>query len=349
MLYSRIAQHEGKSLTAQHFSFNHHLGACPACEGLGYQLRCDPEAIIVSSGKTIFDGAISTNKAIAYYADPNGQFMATLRDVARQKNWDLDRPWQELDTDIQQTILYGTGEQIWEVTWKFTTKSRSGTQSLQAPWLGFCNYIDDEYQRKLHNKNISLLEELLHPVKCPTCGGSRLKPELLETKFLGLNIHELCQLSNANCLNLLEESGEEKDDVVDGIKKVVLPSVVTAMQTLVDLGLGYLSLDRSVSTISGGERQRLTLAGQLSKHLFGVIYVLDEPTIGLDDHQVTVLTGVLRRIVANGNTVVVVEHDPTFIQQADYLIEMGPGAGRQGGEVLYQGTVAGITDARHTL
>lgn len=349
LLYSRISQHEGQSLTAQHFSFNHHLGACPACEGMGYQLRCDPEAIIVSPGKTIFDGAISTNKAIAYYADPNGQFMATLQEVARQENWGLNRPWQELEADVQHTILYGTGEKVWDVTWEFTTKSRSGTQSLQAPWLGFCNYIDDEYQRKLHNKNINVLEELLHPVECPTCNGSRLKSELLETKFLELNIHELCQLSIASCLNLLEESGEDQDAVVEEIKKVVLPPVLASMQTLVDLGLGYLSLDRTVSTISGGERQRLTLAGQLSKHLFGVIYVLDEPTIGLDSHQVAVLTGVLRRIVANGNTVVVVEHDPVFIRQADYLIEMGPGAGRQGGEVLYQGTVAGIADAQHTL
>ncbi|MEL6558766.1 MAG: ATP-binding cassette domain-containing protein [Bacteroidota bacterium] len=349
LLYSRIAQQEGQPFTAQHFSFNHHLGACPACEGIGHQLKCDPDAIIVSPEKSIFDGAISTNKAIAYYADINGQFIATLKEVAYQKNWNLNQPWRKLSTEIRQVILYGTGEEIWDVTWEFNTKTRSGTQSLKAKWLGFCHYIDDEYQRKLHNKNITSLEELLHPVACHSCNGSRLKPELLETKFLGLNIHEICQLSIASCLHLIEESGDESDPVLLGIREKILPPIVASMRIIIDLGLGYLSLDRPVSTISGGERQRLTLAGQLSKHLFGVTYVLDEPTVGLDQHQVMVLSEILKKIIANGNTVVVVEHDPFFIQHADYLIEMGPGAGTLGGEVMYQGKVADIESEQHTL
>ena len=349
LLYSRIAQHKSKPFTAQHFSFNHHLGACPACEGIGHQLKCDPDAIILSPDESIFDGAISTNKAIAYYAGLNGQFIATLKEVAHQKQWNLNRPWQELSSDIREVILYGTGDEIWDVTWEFNTKTRSGTQSLQAKWLGFCRYIDDEYQRKLHNKNISALEELLHPVECATCRGSRLKQELLETRFLGLNIHELCQLSITSCLQLIEGSEKEPDPVIRGIKQKILPPVLASMKTIVDLGLGYLSLDRAVATISGGERQRLTLAGQLSKHLFGVTYVLDEPTIGLDDQQVMVLSKVLKNIVANGNTVVVVEHDPSFIQQADYLIEMGPGAGTQGGEVIYQGKVSDVESAKDSL
>ncbi len=353
LLYSRIAQHEGKIYTAQHFSFNNHLGACPDCEGLGVKRKCDPEKVIVNRDKSILEGGVSVNKAVAYYSDVNGQFMATLKEVAKQKNWNIERPWRQLEDEIKDVFLDGTGDEMWNVTWEYNTKSRSGTQSLTAKWLGLCNYIDDEYQRKLHNKNIKNLEELLHDVECPTCHGSRLKSELLSTKFLGVNIHKLSKLSIVSSLELIETIDNFVDDTVDpvvmAISKVVLPSVKKSLQTIVDLGLGYLDLDRSVSTLSGGERQRVTLAGQLSTHLFGVIYVLDEPTIGLDGEQVAVLSKVLKSIVENGNTVVVVEHDPSFIRNADYLIEMGPGAGRLGGEVVYQGKVSEIHNVTHSV
>ncbi len=348
LLYSRIAQHEGESYTAQHFSFNHHLGACPLCEGLGLKRVCDPDRVIVQPEKSIWDGAISANKAMAYYADPHGQFMATLKEVAQQKNWHIEGPWQYLEQEIKDVILFGTGDAIWDVTWTFQTKSRRGTQALQAKWLGLCHYINDEYQRKRHNKNTRALEELLHDVVCPVCEGSRLKAELLEARFLGKNIWELSRMGIGDCLEWLEEDAQA-DPVILAISKVVLPGVKASLQTIVDLGLGYLSLDRAVSTLSGGERQRLTLAGQLSTQLFGVIYVLDEPSIGLDAAQVDVLSKALQRLVENGNTVVVVEHDPAFIQNADYLIEMGPGAGRLGGEVIFQGKVRDIAKAKHSV
>lgn len=349
LLYSRIAQHEGEVYTAQHFSFNHHLGACPECEGLGVQRKCDPDAIIVSPKKSILEGAIAVNKAVGYYADVNGQFIATLKEVAKQQHWNIELPWQQLEKEVKDVILYGTGDAIWDVTWEFNTKSRTGTQALTAKWLGFCNYIDDEYQRRLHNKNLKDLEDLLHDMECPTCHGSRLKSELLHPKFLGKDIHELSQLSIESCLELIGQVDNSTGDVVLAISKVVLPAVTESLKTIVALGLGYLSLDRAVSSLSGGERQRVTLAGQLSTHLFGVTYVLDEPTIGLDTVQVAVLSKILKRIVANGNTVVVVEHDLPFIKTADYLIEMGPGAGGLGGEVIYQGKITDIAKAKHSV
>lgn len=349
LLYSRIAQHQGEIYTAQHFSFNHHLGACPECEGLGAKRTCDPEEVIVSLDKSILEGALSASKALSYYADLNGQFIATLKEVAKQQHWDIEHPWLQLEEEVKKVILYGTDDAIWEVEWEFTTKSRTGTQSLTAKWLGFCNYINDEYQRRLHNKNITQLEELLHDVVCPTCKGSRLKADLLNTTFLGKNIHELSELNIAACFELLSIIEDKVDDVVLAISNVVLPSVKESLKTMVDLGLGYLNLDRSVNSLSGGEQQRVTLTGQLSTHLFGVIYVLDEPTIGLDAAQVKVLSKALKRIVSNGNTVVVVEHDPTFIRSADYLIEMGPRAGSQGGEVIYQGKIADLSKAKHSV
>lgn len=349
LLYSRIAQHEGQNYTAQHFSFNHHLGACPTCEGLGVKRKCNPKELIIDPNQSILEDAVSKNKAIGYYANVNGQYIATLKEVAKQNGWNIERSWQELEPKLKDVILYGTGEEIWDVTWEYSTKSRTGTQSLNAKWLGFCNYIDDEYQRKLHNKNIKVLEELMHDVECPTCNGSRLKPEFLSTNFLGKNIHEISQTSIADCLELIEDVTNKVDAVVLAICKVVLPKVKASLKIIVDLGLGYLNLDRAVITLSGGERQRVTLSGQLSTHLFGVTYVLDEPTIGLDEAQVAVLSSVLKEIVANGNTVVVVEHDLSFIKDADYLIEMGPGAGSLGGQVIYQGKVDDVAKVKASV
>jgi len=349
LLYSRIAQHEGENYTAQHFSFNHHLGACPTCEGMGVQPKCNPDELIVAPEKSILDGAVSTNKAIAYYADINGQFIVTLKEAVKQNNWNITLPWNDLTDEVKNVILYGTGEMVYDVTWEYQTKTKSGIQELSAKWWGFCNYIDDECQRKLHNKNLQHLETLLHNVECSTCNGSRLKPELLETTFLGKNIHEISHLSIASCLDLIENVEGKLDATVLAISKVVLASVTQSLKTIIDLGLGYLNLDRAVNTLSGGERQRVTLAGQLSTHLFGVTYVLDEPTIGLDVKQVEVLSKALKRIVSNGNTVVVVEHDLSFIQNADYIIETGPGSGRLGGEVIYQGRVADIASAKHSV
>jgi len=353
LLYSRIAQHEGEIYTAQHFSFNHYLGACTECKGLGEIQKCDPDEIIIDPNKPIFWGAISAKKTVKYYSDPNGKFVATLKEIASQKRWNLELTWLELSNEIKNVILYGTGDTIWDVTWNYSTKSRKGTQELSTKWLGFCNYIDDEYQRKLHNKNIKGLEELLHAIECPKCKGARLKPELLKTKFLSKNIYELSSLSISACLNLVEQQNLKKiskeDSTIKAISKLVLPGVIKSLKTIANLGLGYLDLDRAISTLSGGERQRVTLAGQLSTHLFGVTYVLDEPTIGLDATQVKVLTEVLKTIVAGGNTVVVVEHDLSFIRNADYLIEMGPAAGKLGGEVIYQGNVADILEAKNSI
>jgi excinuclease ABC subunit A len=349
LLYSRIAQNEGEIFTAQHYSYNHHLGACPLCQGLGGVNQCDPEELIVATEKSIWNGAITLNKAVAYYADPNGQFMATLKEVAHQKKWDISRPWQELETEVQEIILYGTKDTEWNVTWEFVTKTSTGTQELTAKWHGLCHYINNEYQRKRLNKNIKSIEEVLHTVECPTCKGSRLKPALLQTKFLGLNIHQISCLRISDCLTLLETKQSNSGRTISAISKVVIPPVIQSLKTIAQLGLDYLSLDRSVSSISGGERQRVTLAGQLSNHLFGVTYVLDEPTIGLDEVQVSVLAKALKQMVKNGNTVVVVEHDPSFIKSADYLIEMGPEAGSRGGQVMYQGRLTDLTKAHHTV
>lgn len=348
LIYSRIAQEAGSSYSAQHFSFNHHLGACTTCAGLGYELKADPDLIITDPTRSVLDGACSTNKAVKYYADPGGQFMATLRTAAAVKGWDLDVPWHGLSDEVKHMVLYGTGDQLWDVEWTFTTKGRTGTQSLQTKWEGFCHYIQDEYERRLHNKNIAHLEELMRPETCNTCAGARLKPELLAFKFLGKSISAFAELPVSRALAALQGMDEPDTAFMQALTAQAVPRVVRSLQTLSDLGLGHLSLSRAGSTLSGGELQRVVLANQLASHLYGVTYVLDEPTIGLDRAQVKVLTRLLKTLCANGNTVVVVEHDKELVAAADHIVEMGPVAGAEGGHVVFEGSVEAVSQAPQT-
>jgi excinuclease ABC subunit A len=346
LLYARIGAQSGKNYSAQSFSFNHHSGACVSCGGLGVQLKCDPDAVIIDPEKSIFDGAVTTNKAVKYYADVHGQFMATLQTLAAQRKWDLSLPWQELTGDQQHIILYGGDDTEWEVEWTFKTKSRTGTQQLKAKWLGLCTYLDDEYQRRLSNKNKQVLEAVLHEVQCLTCEGSRLKKKLLDIQFLGLNIHELTQLTISECADLLSNPKVKLSPAEAKIAQAIIPDVLRKMKPILDLGLGHLSINRSTKSLSGGEHQRITLAGQFSADLYGVTYILDEPTIGLDSEQVEALTKLLKNLTENGNTVIAVEHDRQFIQSVDYIIEMGPGSGNAGGDVVFQGTKSELKNTK---
>lgn len=349
LLYARIGAQNGLNYSAQNFSFNHLSGACESCRGLGVQLKCDPDAVIVDPEKSIFEGAISSNKAVNYYGDVNGQFMATLRTLADHEKWDLSLPWNQLTKEQQSVILFGGNDTEWEVEWTFKTKSRTGTQQLKAKWLGLCTYLDDEYQRRLSNKNKQVLEAVLHEVQCPTCKGSRLKNELLEIQFSGKNIFELTQLTIAECSNLLNSVELNANSAESKIAKAIIPEIQRKMQPILDLGLGHLSINRSTKSLSGGEYQRISLAGQFSADLYGVTYVLDEPTIGLDTQQVDALVKLLKAVVNKGNTVIAVEHDSRFIDSADYVVEMGPLAGSEGGEVVFQGSKSALKEHPKTL
>ncbi|HHG85274.1 MAG TPA: excinuclease ABC subunit UvrA, partial [Bacteroidetes bacterium] len=338
LLYSRMAQVQGLAFTARHFSFNHQSGACPTCDGLGYQWVCDPEKLVVNPEKSVLEGFASQNKRSKFYLNPHGQYMAILKTAAAANHLAIDRPWKELDAETKDLILYGTGEKLWKVTWEFKNKTRSGVQELETKWEGFCNYISEEYQRRHTNKNIEDLQALLSAEACVACAGARLKPELLEVRVRGKNIAELVADSIEDVWAWF--SGEWADDgteVEAGIWNEIRAGVLDLLSVLDELGLGYLALSRGAGTLSGGEGQRLRLSAALAANLFGVIYVLDEPTIGLHAQDTLPLLGILRRLVQRGNTVVVVEHDEMLIRAADHLIELGPGAGKNGGEVVVSG------------
>ena len=339
LLYSRISQAEGKNHTAQSFSFNHELGACPNCKGLGFQETCNPEILIKNGNLPLLQGPFIINTSLKYYSDPDGQFMATLQEVAHHQDWKISTQWNLLSEKTKHVILYGTGDTEWTANWTFKTKNKSGKQQVTAKWKGICNYIDEEYQSKLHNKNIESLTQLLHNIDCRTCKGSRLKSELLDTKFLGKNIHQMMQLSVDDCLQVLSNPTFLPNTITSKIIDTTIPKVINTLNTIKDLGLSYLNINRTSNTLSGGEYQRICLIGHLSSHLFGVTYVLDEPTIGLDETQINRLIIKLKNLNKKGNTVVVVEHDKKFISEADWVIELGPASGADGGNVIYQGKV----------
>lgn len=339
LLYSRIAQSEGLNYTAQHFSFNHKLGACIACNGLGTTKCTTAESLIVNIEKPLLQGALTTNKSIRYYLNPTGQFVATLKHIAKVQGWDITIPWNKLSAAQQNIILNGTGEKIWELEWTFSTKTKKGTQNLSTTWKGLITYVNEEYQLKKEGKKApTLLLDLMQDVMCSNCEGTRLKKEPLTVHFCGLNIHEIGALELNEFHALIRSDAKNEERAIQALRKAVLPSIEQITTPILALGLGYLSINRSSQTLSGGELQRLQLTGQIAAKLYGVTYIFDEPTRGLDQKQVEILLKLLKELVNAGNTVVIVEHERRVIAAADYLVEMGPDAGKNGGEVVFQGT-----------
>ncbi len=350
LLFARIAAARGTALTARHFSFNHQLGACPACDGLGVTLRCDPGLLISHPESSILEGAMQGHKAGRFYGDPDGQYLATLRTVASELGLDLTPAWKDLDREVREIVLYGTGDNMYDVVWEFRNKSRSGTHRMQSAWRGFCALVEDEYRRKYLNKNTRDTDRLMHEVDCGVCRGARLKPELLEIWFRGLNIAGLSALSMKELLDFFSTDDQTEVRGTEGLvfDRIRQP-VLSLLRVMEDLGIAHLTADRSSASLSGGESQRVRLASAFSSGLYGVTYVLDEPTIGLHSRDIPPLVRVVRQLTGKGNTAVVVEHDTSFIREAGHIIEVGPGAGPAGGRVVACGDLQQIMQQPDSL
>ncbi|MDQ1351768.1 MAG: excinuclease subunit, partial [Acidobacteriota bacterium] len=347
LLFSRVGKTPGvvqKPLNAGLFSFNHHQGACPHCKGLGVVTGCDPRRLVTHPDRSLLDGALNGAKTGVFYGDPFGQYTAILQAVGQEHNIDFTQPWQELDENARHIAMYGTGEKTYAVTWKYKRKNRVGEHRFQRTWQGFVNYVNEEYQRKHADKRGEAMLPLMTDQTCPQCHGQRLKPEVLSVTFAGVNIAQLCGMSVKQGIAFFREleqaSGHDRVSERDiHITRELRNEVLRRLEFLQDLGLGYLTLDRSSASLSGGEAQRIRLAGQLGSGLTGVIYVLDEPTIGLHSRDTLPLLRLLFKLRDLGNTVIVVEHDADIIRAADHIIDLGPGAGRGGGSIVAQGTV----------
>ncbi|OQW45469.1 MAG: excinuclease ABC subunit A [Proteobacteria bacterium SG_bin5] len=314
------------------FSFNAPQGACPACDGLGEKLLFDEELVVPNHALSLKKGAIAP---WAKSNPPSPYYMQVLASLAREYGFSLDTPWEQLSDKVQSIILYGTDGK--PVTLTFIDGKKS--YDVKKPFEGVIGNLN---RRMLQTESAWMREELskyqaAHP--CETCGGARLKPEALAVKIAGRDIASVTRLSVVDALAWFAQVPQALSDQQREIARAILKEIDERLGFLNNVGLDYLNLDRTSGTLSGGESQRIRLASQIGSGLSGVLYVLDEPSIGLHQRDNDMLLATLRRLRDLGNTVLVVEHDEDAIRTADYVIDMGPGAGVHGGEVVAHGTL----------
>jgi excinuclease ABC subunit A len=326
-------------LAPRNFSFNSPYGACTHCDGLGTRFEVDPELVVPNPDLSILQGAI------APLASGRTQYFERLLDaVTEMVGAKGNTPWKKLTKAQQKAFLFGTGTKKVHVSYK----NRYGRQrSYTTAYEGVVPYLERRHSDAESEWTREQIESYMREVPCPECGGARLKPESLGVTVDGRNIHQLSSLSirdSAAALRGLELS--ERDRM---IAERVVKEVNARLGFLLDVGLGYLSLDRSAGTLAGGEAQRIRLASQIGSALVGVLYVLDEPSIGLHQRDNRRLIDTLVRLRDLGNTVLVVEHDEETIRVADHVVDVGPGAGEHGGEVVHSGTVAGLLKNRKSI
>ncbi len=321
------------------FSFNSPHGACERCTGLGSQMEIDPELVVPDPTLTIREGALAPWAASAsqYY----GQITLAL---AEQYDVSLDKPWQDLPPDHRALFLGGTGGERILVNYK----NRYGrSRSYSTRFEGIVPNLERRYRETDSDQMRERIEEFMAIVPCPACKGSRLRPESRAVLVAGMAIHEFTALSVRQARRWLDEVVLTETE--RHIARLVFREIEERLRFLEDVGIGYLSLDRGAASLSGGEAQRIRLATQIGSALVGVLYVLDEPSIGLHQRDNSKLIGTLERLRDLGNTVIVVEHDEQTMRAADHLVDMGPGAGEHGGRVVAEGTAADVEKVAESL
>jgi excinuclease ABC subunit A len=315
----------------RNFSFNSPHGACPACTGLGLRMEVDPEAVVPDPSLSINQGALS-----GWTRGPSMTWlMDVLETVARKFKVSLSTPWKDLSDKEQRLILYGLPK---DETVRIRYVSHSGySRSYDAGFEGVINNLERRYRETESDWVKQEIERLMMQKPCPVCNGGRLKPEYLAVTVDGMNIMDLCRHSVVGALGRIEHLKLSERDSL--IARQVLKEIRERLGFLHDVGLDYLTLDRGAATLSGGEAQRIRLATQIGSRLMGVLYILDEPSIGLHQRDNHKLIRTLERLRDIGNTLIVVEHDEDTIRAADYVVDVGPGAGEHGGYVVAAGTI----------
>jgi excinuclease ABC subunit A len=324
------------------FSFNAPQGACPACDGLGEKLLFDEELVVPNHALSIKQGAIVP---WAKSNPPSPYYMQVLASLAKAYGFALDTPWRDLTGEVQLIILHGTGGKAVTLTFIDGRKSYSVTKPFEG-------VIGNLNRRMLQTESAWMREELSRyqqPHPCEACGGARLKPEALSVKIAGEDISLSARRSVHDALGWFSALAPQLTAQQQQIATPILKEIVERLGFLDNVGLDYLNLDRTSGTLSGGESQRIRLASQIGSGLSGVLYVLDEPSIGLHQRDNDRLLVTLRRLRDLGNTVIVVEHDEDAIRAADWVVDMGPGAGAHGGEIVAQGTLADVLASTGSL
>jgi excinuclease ABC subunit A len=324
------------------FSFNAPQGACPTCDGLGERLYFDPELIVPNASLSIKDGAIFP---WAKSNPPSPYYMQVLTSLARHFDFDLKTPWHELPADIREMIMNGAGGEVIRMTFIDGRKSYDVDKT-------FNGVVGNLARRMMQTESAWMQEELSKyqsAAACETCGGARLKPEALAVRIADATIADCTRLSVGDALEWFTSLDDKLNDQQRQIARAILKEINERLGFLNNVGLDYLNLDRTSGTLSGGESQRIRLASQIGSGLSGVLYVLDEPSIGLHQRDNDRLLETLKRLRDLGNTVIVVEHDEDAIRTADYIIDMGPGAGAHGGEIVAQGKLDDILASETSL
>jgi len=341
LLFSRVAisdAQEPPGLSSL-FSFNHQSGACPRCTGLGQITICDPEMLVTNPERSILAGAMDGTKTGRFYGDPFGQYVATLKAVGQMHEVDFSVPWDQLSDTGRNLALYGSGEESHEVIWKYRRGDRAGEHHFHGKWIGLTDLVCKEYERKHADSRGQKLLPLMKQDLCPACNGSRLKPEALAFTIGGTNIATLSSLPISLVLKFFADTDAGlKNSSRAKIAAPIVKEIVRRLEFLVELGLSYLTFARNSNSLSGGEAQRVKLAAQLSSGLTNITYVLDEPTVGLHPADTGRLMKMLRALQRAGNTVIMVEHDRDVICAADRVLDLGPGAGVQGGKIVAEGS-----------
>ena len=316
------------------FSFNNPAGACPSCTGLGFQLVADEDLVIPDKDKSIFDGAIQASGWQSARTD--SIFLMYFEALAQKYHFSLTVPVKELPRDVMDVILYGTkGEKL-----RMSYNRGNGMGVLEQPFEGILNNISRRYRETQSDAARKELEECMSTAPCPSCGGNRLSAIAQAVTVGGIGIMDFCRMSIRQELEFMENLHLEGNMAL--VAEQIVKEIKSRLQFLMDVGLGYLTLSRPAGTLSGGESQRIRLATQIGSSLMGVLYILDEPSIGLHQRDNDKLLATLEHLRDLGNTLIVVEHDEDTMRAADFLVDVGPGAGSHGGEIVAAGTLEDI-------
>ncbi|MGH7501055.1 MAG: excinuclease ABC subunit UvrA, partial [Longimicrobiales bacterium] len=327
-----------EELEPRMFSFNSPYGACPACGGLGTRMEVDPELLLLDPRISILEGVVKP------WGEPRGQLAKTvLPSLAAEFGFDLNTPWGELPESVRKILLHGAGDL--QIPFHYKAQKRKGTYA--GTWEGIIGQLQRRHEETDSDSVRRQVEEFMAVLPCHFCGGKRLKPQALGVQVGGSGIGDVVGLPIYAARDFFDRIDLSPRDLE--IAGQILKEIRERLQFLVAVGLDYLTLERSAGTLAGGESQRIRLATQIGSHLVGVLYVLDEPSIGLHQRDNGRLLETLKRLRDLGNTVLVVEHDEETIRSADWVVDLGPGAGREGGHIVAQGTPAEVEAAPESI
>ena len=333
-------------LTPTMFSFNSPFGACPTCTGLGIFMKVNPKLVIFDEDKSLLEGAIKASGwGVNSWMTPDSSTIAEMyyRGIAEHYNFDINLPFKDIPPEGKNAVLYGTkGEKI-----KLVRTTDFGGGTYYAEFEGVINNLERRYKTTTSDYARNEIESYMTESPCPDCGGKRLKPEFLAVTVGGKNIIEFCDMSVNDELEFINSLNFGQRDGM--IAKPILKEIRERLSFLQSVGLDYLNLSRASGTLSGGESQRIRLATQIGSSLMGVLYILDEPSIGLHQRDNDRLISTLKRLRDLGNTVIVVEHDEDTMRAADYILDIGPGAGIHGGNVVFSGEIDKFETCKQSL